>query len=193
MAKADKATSTIDWIWLLDALREAIKVLGSQLLAKTRLKEWLATGQLPWTCMSWVELDERGTIKPSREHEPSLGSILSALVRFWRVQSLWVDWEDNSAGDPLNCALGIKVSKTHLRALLPDGRAEYDEAPEQSTPAARKSLGPKGWLADARKKHPRLQNETQTAYAVRLHSLMQEADLKKRWSPDTLLRRLYDK
>ena len=59
MAKADDTSSTIDWIWLFDALQEATKVLGSQALAKEVLKEWLATGKLPWTCMLFVELDER--------------------------------------------------------------------------------------------------------------------------------------
>ena len=45
MAKANDTSSTSDWIWLSDALREATKVLGSQALAKRRLKELLAIRQ----------------------------------------------------------------------------------------------------------------------------------------------------
>jgi len=190
MAKAGEATSTVDWIWLLDALREAKKVLGSQTLAQTRLREWLATGQLPWTCISWEELDENGAIKRLREHEASLGSILSALMLFWSAQSLWIDWEDNSAGEIGNCAFGIKVSNTHLQALLPDGRLIHDEALHE---AARKSRAPKDWLATVCEENPRRQDESQKAYARRLHVLMQQANVTKRWSPDTIRRRLYDK
>jgi hypothetical protein len=193
MAKPADTSTTIHWIWLFDALREAKEVLGSQVLAKTWLKEWFAAGQLPWTCMFWEELDEHGLIRLRPESEQSLADILSALVRFWSAQSLWIDWEDNSAGELQNRALGIKASVTHLRALLSDWRPEHDEALPQTKPAARKLLGPKAWLANARKKNPRRQNEDQTAYARRLHVLMQEANVTKRWSPGTLRRRLYDK
>jgi hypothetical protein len=188
MAKVADKSTTIDWIWLLDGLQEAKAVLGSQVLAKMRLKEWLASGQLPWTCMSWGELDKEGVVKPSREDKPSLAIILSALVRFWRAESLRIDWEDNSAGDLRNCALGIKVSDTHLRALLSGDRSEHGEALPQTKP-----VSPKVWLANARTKNPRQPNESQTAYARRLHVLMQQANVTKRLSPSTVRRRLYDK
>jgi hypothetical protein len=188
MAKAADKSTTIHWIWLLDALQQAKKVFGSKVLTERWLKEWLATGQLPWTCMSWEELDEERVVKPSREDEPSLASILSALIRFWSAESLRIDWEDNSASDLRNCALGIKVSDTDLRALLSNGRSEPDEALRQTKPMA-----PKAWLANARKNNPRRQNENQTTYALRLHALMQAANVTKRWPPKTLLRRLYDK
>ena len=66
-------------------------------------------------------------------------------------------------------------------------------AGRQTKPAARKPIGPKAWLANVRKKNPRRQNEEQTAYARRLHVLMQEANLTKPWSLGTLRRRLYEK
>jgi hypothetical protein len=192
MAKAADKSTTIHWIWLLEALQEAIKVFGSQVLAKRCLKEWLATGQLPWTCMAWEELDEEGLIRPSRGNEPNLGSILSALIQFF-AQSLRIDWEDNSAYDLRNGALGIKVSHTHLGALLPDDRPGHDEAPQQTKPAALKLMAPKAWLTGAKKKNPRRQNEDVKAYALRLHALMQEASVAKSWSLNTVRRRLYDK
>jgi hypothetical protein len=121
MAKANDKSTTIDWIWLREALQEDAKAeLGSKVLAETRLREWLAAVQLPWTYMSWQELDEAG-IANLREDEPTLGRILSTLTWFWTAQSLWIDWDDSRAGDCRNCALGIKVSRRHLRALLRAG------------------------------------------------------------------------
>jgi hypothetical protein len=129
MAKADDTSSTIDWIWLFDALQEAKEVLGSEALAKALLKEWLSTGQLPWTCTLFVELDEQGLVK-AREHEPSLGNLLAALIWF-SAPSLWINWRDNSAGDIRNCALGIKVPLEQLRALLrPEEPREREEVQE---------------------------------------------------------------
>ena len=126
MAEADDKFSTIYWIWLFDALQEATKVLGSQALAKGLLKEWLATGKLPWTCTLFVELDEQGLAKARRENE-ILDSILSALIWF-SAPSFWINWKDNSAGDLRNCALGIKASHEHLRTLLrPEEPREGEE------------------------------------------------------------------
>ena len=56
MAKADDTTSKIDWIWLREALELAVATLGSVELAEERLMEWLAAGELPWSCMAWKGL-----------------------------------------------------------------------------------------------------------------------------------------
>ena len=125
MAKADDASSTIDWIWLCDALREATKALGSQALAKRGLKELLAIGQLPWTCMLW-----EGREEPRRKDEPQLGSLLAAVICFWNAPSHWIDWEDNVARENTTCgaqAMGIKVSRGHLLAALPPGESRERE------------------------------------------------------------------
>jgi hypothetical protein len=125
MAMADDTASTIHWILLCDALREAIMVLGSQALAKRGVKALLATGQLPWTCMLW-----EGREEPRRKDEPQLGSLLAAMICFWDAPSHWIDWEDNSAGENVTCgaqALGINVSRDHFLAALPPGESREGE------------------------------------------------------------------
>ena len=67
MAKAGDTTSTIDWIWQRDALALAVAALGSVALAKEQLIEWLAAGQLPWSCMSWWGLDAEGIAKADQQ------------------------------------------------------------------------------------------------------------------------------
>ena len=57
MAKADDTSSTIDLIWLREALALAAAALGSEVLAKELLREWMAAGKLPWSCVSWKGLD----------------------------------------------------------------------------------------------------------------------------------------
>ena len=69
MAKANDKSSTIDWIWLHDALMLAIPRFGSGILAKERLKEWLAAGDLPWSCMQWDGLDAEGIARLDQENE----------------------------------------------------------------------------------------------------------------------------
>ena len=67
MAKACDTTSTIDWIWLREALALAVAALGSVALAQERLIEWLAAGKLPWSCMSWWGLDAEGIAKADQQ------------------------------------------------------------------------------------------------------------------------------
>ena len=67
MAKADDTSSTIDWIWLREALALAFAALGSWVLAKEQLTEWLAAGKLPWSCMSWRGLNAEGLAEKRRE------------------------------------------------------------------------------------------------------------------------------
>jgi hypothetical protein len=131
MAKAD---DTIVWIWLRDALTLAAATFGSVALAKEQLTEWLAAGKMPWSCMSWRGLDAEGIAKLKRENrENSVGSIFligiprAAYYRggtqFWSAR-LKIDWEDNWARETFAIdgaqALGIKVSRMHLLALLPE-------------------------------------------------------------------------
>ena len=126
MAKADDTSSTIDWIWLRDALQVATKATGSQSLAKRGLEGLLVIGQLPWTCT----LFEPGPATP-----PQLGSRLAAMMCFWHAPAHWIDWEDNSAGENVTGgakAFGIKVSRSHLLAALPEeSRADGREAGPQ--------------------------------------------------------------
>ena len=85
------------------------------------------------------------------------------------------------------------VPRTRLLALRPGEPREDADAPRQTTPAERKLREPKVWLAKARKDHPQEQNERPAAYARRLYTLMQTADVTRVWSAKTLRRRLYDK
>ena len=101
MAKADDTTSTIDWIWLREALALAAAALGSVVLAKRRLMEWLAAGKLPWSCMSWKgrcgRHSEGGSETQGRVHHPHYPI---GRVSRWRPQVLgWpirlqIDWEE---------------------------------------------------------------------------------------------------
>jgi hypothetical protein len=69
--------------------------------------------------------------------------------------------------------------------------------PEQTRPAEPKLLKPAAWFDDAREDNRQHKNESQVAYAGRLHDLMQKAHASKHvtklWAPQTLLRRLFDK
>ena len=75
MAKANDKSSTIDWIWLHDALMLAIPRFGSVVLAKERLTEGLAAGKLPWSYMSWWGLDAERRRSP-KGHQRSLRDCL---------------------------------------------------------------------------------------------------------------------
>jgi len=127
-------------MWLRDALEQAGASLGSKALAKDQLIEWLAAGTLPWSCTSWKGLDEEGIARRRREKERKWkvsGVLLSAPSagfhagdpRFFRVRVI-IDWEDNTAREGMRAgaqALGIKVSPTHLLALLPKESHEREQ------------------------------------------------------------------
>jgi hypothetical protein len=152
MAKANDKSSTIAWIWLHDALMLAIPRFGSVVLAKERLSEWLATGELPWFCMSWKGLDAERIATLDREQrelidQKNRGWIVLQIFpsvayhegdpQFWRA-NLKIDWEDNGARQQATGgarALGIKVSREHLVALLPEEPREHVEKSEQTGPA----------------------------------------------------------
>ena len=205
MAKADDTTSKIDWIWLREALELAAKRLGSVELAEGRLIEWLAAGKLPWSCMSWKGHSAEEIAKAKQQLKGAyIPHIFPSAVyhegdpKFWGVRRvrLQIDWEDNKAHDPVTGgakALGVKVSRTHLLALLPEEPRERVEDLGQTKTAERKLMRPKAWLAKVRKEHPRQHNELLVAYASRLLALMQTANVTKVWSSGTLLRRLHDK
>ena len=139
MAKANDKSSTIDWIWLHDALMLAIPRFGSVVLAKIRLGEWLAAGKLPWSCMLWEGLDAEGIARLDRENRVSIvGYIIPSVAyhegdpQFWRAD-LNIYWEENGARENATGgarALGIKVSRERLRALLPEEPREHVEKPE---------------------------------------------------------------
>ncbi|UGX91738.1 hypothetical protein G6321_00039245 [Bradyrhizobium barranii subsp. barranii] len=117
MAKAKDKSITTQWIWLIQALQEATRALGSKRLARRRLKQWMATGELPWSCMSLDLLDEQGRVMTG----PQLGSLFLLLNLFWDATSHWIDWEDNCAGENELGAvqvMGISVSRERLCALL---------------------------------------------------------------------------
>jgi hypothetical protein len=127
MAKADDTTSTTNWIWLREALALAVAVLGSAALAKEQLKEWLAAGKVPWSCMSWVGRAAEGIVDLL-----NLGSVAyyPGDPQFWGAGHLNIDWEDNGARERRAGgahALGIKVSRAHVLALLPKEPSEREE------------------------------------------------------------------
>lgn len=204
MAKADDTSSTIDWISLREAMDLAAERLWSKELAKKRLVELLAAGKVPWSCMSWKGLDAKSLAEMRREGRDSKGATVVNLPPaahcpgdpgFWNSK-LKIDWEDNGAHEVCSCgaeALGIRVSRKHLLALLPEEPRKRAEAPRQIEPAERYSIAPKDWLSVVRKDQPRQENEPLVAYANRLLALMQEANVAKVWSFKTLLRRLHDK
>jgi hypothetical protein len=184
MAKADDTIS--ERIWLHEALKLAADALGSRALAEKRLRQWLATRELPWDCMDWEALDAE-----SDYHNGD--------SQFWRAH-LKIDWQDSSAwqsailpGDieesPLPwgaCARGIRVPRARLLKLLPAASHENKEA----NPA---KLGADAWLAWARTEYPKQRNERPTAYIRRLHGLMQNADnVTKVWKYETFRNRYYE-
>ena len=104
--------------------------LGSVVLAKKRLTEWLAAGEVPWSCMSWKGLDAEGIADKKRRNSEGVVFFVDIVSvayhpgdpQFWRA-GLNIDWEDNGArerGTYGAQALGIKVSRAHLIALLPE-------------------------------------------------------------------------
>ena len=136
MAKANDKSSTIDWIWLHDALMLAIPRFGSVVLSKERLTEWLAAGKLPWSCMSWWGLDAEGIARLDQENRVSIVLHIIPTVafhegdpRFWRA-NVKIFWEENGAREQATGgarALGIRVSLERLRALLPEEPREGEE------------------------------------------------------------------
>ena len=91
MAKANDKSSTIDWIWLHDALMLVTPHFGS-VLAKIRLQEWLAAGELPWSCMQWDGLNAEGIARLDQENRVSIvGYIIPSVAyhegdpQFWRA------------------------------------------------------------------------------------------------------------
>jgi hypothetical protein len=202
MAKANDKSSTIDWIWLHDALMLAIPRFGSVVLAKERLTEGLAAGKLPWSCMSWWGLDAEGIARLDQENRVSIvGYIIPSVAyhegdpQFWRA-NLKIDWEDNGARQQATGgarALGIKISREHLVALLPEEPREHGEKPAQTRPAEPESLEKKAWLAWALKEYPKQRNELPTHYISRLHGLMEKADnVTDPWKYKTFRIRYYD-
>jgi hypothetical protein len=166
MAKANDKSSTIDWIWLHDALILAITRFGSVVLAKALLTEWLAAGKLPWSCVAWKSLDVEGLAEleeRARDVMMSPRNIPPACregePEFWRADHT-ISWEDNMADQNSVVgarALGIKVSREHLLALLPEEPRECIEELGQTQPAERELLEPKARstsTAVSKKKRP---------------------------------------
>jgi hypothetical protein len=188
MAKAAKTIS--DLIWLRDALKVAAAALGSDKFAKAQIRQWLASGALPWDCLLWQALDADGIAKMQR-HLDAIGVMHTIFApsgpyrkgdaAFFACEATLIDFENNSAreGNPTTVAdgasaEGIKVSAEHLHALL---------APIQL-------IDPKVWFAQACENNKRRQGERKMVYAGRLHKLMQDAPVKAVWSFNTLSRRL---
>ena len=72
MAKANDKSSTIDWIWLRDALALAVPALRVGGTGERAAEEWLAAGELPWSCMSWEGLDAEGIARLEQENRVSI-------------------------------------------------------------------------------------------------------------------------
>jgi len=138
MAKAGDTNNTPDLISLRDALALAFAALESMALAKDRIREWLAAGKLRWTCRKWEALDAEGIAKFEQSLReagivqlPPSGPYHNGDPRFWGVDPLEINWEDNSAREAVGegaYARGIRLSLIDLRALLPDeGTRENEE------------------------------------------------------------------
>src|SRR5262245_5589234 len=152
MAKANDNSTTIDRVWLRDALILAISRFGSVALAKALLREWLATGKLPWSCMAFRTLDAEDIAALENAQSDGVipfryipSSLREGEPEFWRAD-LSIDWEDNIAQENTDVgptALGIRVSREHLLALLPDEPRECIEELGQTQPGERELLEPK--------------------------------------------------
>jgi hypothetical protein len=130
MAKPNNTSTIVDWIWLHDALVRATETFGSVVLAKDRVTGWMANGQLPWDCMSFEgpDADRIATLRED-EKKSIVGYILPSAAyhkgdpAFWRADpNIWWNENENAAREKSMFgarALGIKVSSTHLDALLP--------------------------------------------------------------------------
>ena len=100
-------------------------------------------------CMSWWGLDAEGIARLDQENRVSIvGHIIPSVAyhegdpQFWCAK-LKIDWEDNGARQQATGgarALGIKVSREHLVALLPEEPRERVEELGQTKPAEPKSL-----------------------------------------------------
>src|SRR4029079_5834692 len=187
MAKADDASSTIDWIWLSAALVLAAVPYGSP-LAKELLVHWMATGDLPWACEWWKPRDAERLARWEERRRELEGwghfspvSVMPSAEYFrgdvqFGMSDRKVDWENNGAREKSTWgakASGIKVSRKHLLALLLEGPREREEALRPTTPAERRSMEPKAWLDEVREEHPQYGNESKAAYPRRIHSMMQ--------------------
>jgi hypothetical protein len=159
-AKADDPNTTKDEIWLNEALMLAAVPLGLS-LAKEMLVHWIATGQLPLSFMLWKKRDGDGLARwVQRRHDlEGWGHVFPDSImpppeyspgdlRFWSA-SPKIDWENNEARENATWgvrALGIKVSREHLLALLtatPRGApAEPDEPSPGSSASAETPTSP---------------------------------------------------
>ena len=84
---------------------------------------------------------------------------------------------------------------THLLALLPEEPRERVETPgdKPSRRNAGAKMGPKDWLAWARKTYPQRRNERPTPYIRRLHGLMEKTDnVTEVWRFETFRVRYYE-
>ena len=122
-----------------------VAALGSVALAKEQLREWLAAGKVPWFCLWWKGLnaEDLAELKQERDGLFAFSSRLftSAFApsaaycpgdpEFWNA-GLKIDWEDDGAYELARLdgaqALGIKVSRAHVQALLPAEPSKPDEA-----------------------------------------------------------------
>jgi hypothetical protein len=159
--KADD--STTDWVWLREALALVVAALGSVALAKERLREWLAAGEVPWSCMWWKGLnaEDLAELKQERDgfffrNSPLFASAFAPSAaycpgdpEFWNA-GLKIDWEDDGAYELARLdgaqALGIKVSLGHLQALLPPRDAAV---PAPSADASEASPAPPKMVSKA--------------------------------------------
>jgi hypothetical protein len=188
MVKVGDTFSTFDWIWLRCALALATERLGSKALAEKRLMEWLGVGDVPWSCMEWKGLDAEQFAKRRREKErkwnsgvllsvPS-GAYYQGDPRFWSAP-LAIDWEDNGARENRRDgaqALGIRVSRAHLLALLPKESRESVEvrgagqwiAAELRRMKAANEIPPDIWITDlARDLESRMRKAAATDKSLR--------------------------
>ena len=118
--------------------RSLLNALGSVPLAQKLLKHWMATGEVRWNCEAWRPRDAKRLARweESRRELEGWGHVSSAPVtlsveyfcgdpRFWG-DGPEIDWENDCAREKATWgaeALGIKMSRTHLLTLLPQGPA----------------------------------------------------------------------
>ena len=125
MAKADDTTTKIDWISLREARDLAAKALRSKAGAEEQLLEWMATGELPWTCTRWKAPTAADIAKMNQIQvvAPSPQTVYRKGNSRFMADGPDIDWEDNSACEASYLpdgahAWGIMVSRARVLALL---------------------------------------------------------------------------
>jgi hypothetical protein len=180
MAKAARKITPLTWIPLHEAHPLVIEICLSPSQAGLWLAEQIAAKRMR---VRW------------RAVRPASTSAVE-IEGFWQGSLPTLDFADNSATKlviappgtvvgfcPITL-LGIEIARQDIEPLLPVAAKKTADRPTIL-------LEPKVWFEAARREHPQRRGEDLSAYAERLHGLMEAAPVKSVWSKTGIRRRLY--